>query len=777
LGLLSLVFALSCTTAGVNGSSSGAAEGVLWESFETDSIWAVESARGPVKISRARENATEGKTALKLAWDGATGGDVATSATIRGDFEIRREVRLDLSRMKKATLDVTVASSDVMVAMAFRATPGDMYFETSPVKLRKGLNRAVTFRLDARDFNKFENPSGMNFQGRDDVRRVSIVVFRDKTKAGEAFIDNLRFVGEAETLTGAFTPRILAVKQPDVIVRRYEMMEIEVQFEGSYADFFNPDDVSLSASIRDPDANAVEQPGFLARFEGDEESQPRAAVPATKSQTGMSAPRKPVWLIRYTPTKIGKYDYTVTVRNKMGKAVSALMNFSAVENKGAGGFLRVDKRDPLMLELDSGEPFYPVGQNVCWANDYAGYFRKMSEAGENFTRIWICPWNLMIEKKGKLGEYDLDQAGKLDAVLEEAGKCGIRVMLVLQYHGMLNASSWDANPYNRANGGPCAFASDYFTNNEAKKFTKRFLRYAAARWGACPSLGAWELFNEVDLTDYYDPDAVIDWHRTMAAYLKTVDAHGHPVTTSAVREGFYQKLWKVPELDINTGHIYSLTLSDAVTRMASEAAGYRKPFIVAECAGGTNPEDDQKDPRGVRLHSALWSSFLSSAAGSAMPWWWDTHIEPGDLYGQFAGLARFAKGDDRRGRHFTTVRAMVDAGNRKKLGVQGLLDHAGGYLWVYDPGWLEKPEAPVADTIPPGTCINVTGILDGSYTVEVWETTGTEPAQVKKLKADDGKLSISLSTFTRDLALKIILQGPATPSVQSTAGSTPAVHP
>ncbi|HUV38252.1 MAG TPA: cellulase family glycosylhydrolase [Planctomycetota bacterium] len=721
----------------------------LWESFETETTWASESARGAVKVEKVVDpGATEDKTVLKLSYEPAN----------RDDFEVRREGRLDLSKMRRIVLDVRTDTYGIQAALAFRATPGGLYFETPAVTLLPGLNRNVTFLLDPHHFNRFKNPVGEPFQGRDDVRRVSLVFWRDRKKTGKILVDNIRMAGSPEDAWETFAPRITGIRQNDFIVRAWEIIELKVDFLASFGDFFDPEDIALWASVRDPDGKTFDVPGFLARFDGPENAKQK----------------KPVWLIRIAPRSPGKYEYTVTVRNRMGEKVSELRNFTAVANDAGGGFVGVAAGSPATFVLDSGAPFYPVGHNVCWANDYEAYFAKLKGAGENFTRIWICPWNLCMEKKTKLGEYDLDAAARLDAVLASAKSHGIRVMLVLQYHGMLNSASWDDNPYNARNGGPCTFPSDYFSDRRAKQFTKRFYRYAAARWGAYSSLMCWELFNEVDLTDYYDPDDVIAWHREMGAFMKKTDGHGHLVTSSAIREGFCEKLWKLAEMDFNTGHVYNALLPEAILRKSIEAEAYGKPFFVAECAGGIQPEDDQRDPKGVRLHGALWSSFMSPAAGAAMPWWWDTHIEPNDLYGHFAGLSAFAEGEDRRGRSFRSIRAMIETSGNRNLAVQGILDHAGGYLWVYDPVWLSKPEMPTERQFDAGTVLNLTGLLDGPYEVETWGTLAGRRRTMTKLAADDGKLSMLLPAFSRDVAIKVRFLGARAPSVQSTAGWSPA---
>jgi hypothetical protein len=48
-----------------------------------------------------------------------------------------------------------------------------------------------------------------------------------------------------------------------------------------------------------------------------------------------------------------------------------------------------------------------------------------------------------------------------------------------------------------------------------------------------------------------------------------------------------------------------------------------------------------------------WSGRAGERAigcGACLPWWWDTHIESRNLYGHFAALGAFLKGEDRRGR-------------------------------------------------------------------------------------------------------------------------------
>ena len=55
-------------------------------------------------------------------------------------------------------------------------------------------------------------------------------------------------------------------------------------------------------------------------------------------------------------------------------------------------FVRVSEENPYYFELSNGETYIPNGLNLCWAKDMdvmETYFRKLSENGGNFARIWL----------------------------------------------------------------------------------------------------------------------------------------------------------------------------------------------------------------------------------------------------------------------------------------------------------------------------------------------------------------------------------------------------
>lgn len=72
---------------------------------------------------------------------------------------------------------------------------------------------------------------------------------------------------------------------------------------------------------------------------------------------------------------------------------------SCKENVKKNDFIRVSRENSHYLEKADGTPFIPIGPNICWERFeteeakilqlYEERFRKLSENGGNYTRIWL----------------------------------------------------------------------------------------------------------------------------------------------------------------------------------------------------------------------------------------------------------------------------------------------------------------------------------------------------------------------------------------------------
>ena len=302
------------------------------------------------------------------------------------------------------------------------------------------------------------------------------------------------------------------------------------------------------------------------------------------------------------------------------------------------GFVHVDTGNKPRFQTDAGIPFIPLGFNLGWQTesipDMTAMLATMGQNGINWTRIWASHWdgkNPWMSQEGK-GDGDLmlpTAFSRWDKLIQAAEGSRVRIQFVLFHHGLFSTkadSNWAIHPWNKANGGFLDGPSEFFTNDEAKRRSKMWLRYAVARWGQSPSVMAWELFNEVEWVDARTDNKwadVLAWHREMAAYVRTLDPIGRPVTTSStfdppdLYEGmdFYQPHAYPPDI--------SATLSGASLRSD-------KPFFYGEIG----PADLEKPGQAMAVRNSIWSALLAGHSGAAGYWRWET-IHKEALYGEY----------------------------------------------------------------------------------------------------------------------------------------------
>ncbi len=441
-----------------------------------------------------------------------------------------------------------------------------------------------------------------------------------------------------------------ATRLSTATVGRFERLTLTLELEATYDNPFDPNDIDVHADFLSPQGATVRVNGFLDR-------------PFTRrldsGQERVEAAGPPVWRIRFTPDRVGSWQYRVSARDQTGTAALPLARFT-VRPSAQPGFIRRSAHNPLTFSYDSGRPFFAIGENMGWGNgpgtfSYDQWLPPLHAAGGNWIRVWMgppgnCPleWPDADTSDGHetgLGVYNLASAWKLDAILDAADKNGVSVMVCLGTFGELteggffHEGQWPRNPYNAANGGPCAKSSDMWTNATARKFYRQRLRYLAARYGCRTNLQSWEFWNEVN--------APASWVGEMAHYLKaTADPYKHLITTSYGDEA----VWRVPEIDFTQTHLYGTgdipDHAPPVHNDARKLTALGKPHLMAEFGIDYRAPDAKYAPEGlgVNLHNGIWAAALSGNAGSAMLWWWDNYVEPKHLYPRFQGLSRFMAG-------------------------------------------------------------------------------------------------------------------------------------
>ncbi|HWH67934.1 MAG TPA: DUF5060 domain-containing protein, partial [Candidatus Sulfotelmatobacter sp.] len=389
--------------------------------------------------------------------------------------------------------------------------------------------------------------------------------------------------------------RLRAATPNQKAVPQYGALELTLDLTATFDNPFDPEDIDVQALFTSPKGKDIQVNGFFYQsFTRRLDQNSEQLEPAGE----------PVWKIRFAPELAGTWSYRVMAKDRSGSVRLSKAKFRVTATANPG-FIRRSSRNPQVFARDNGEPFFGVGENVCWGGrrgsfDYDEWLPALGKAGGNFIRIWMCSWNCALEwaqtSKGErrsgqyygVGCYSLDNAWKLDTILDLAERNGLSVMLCLGTYGEFNEGGyfgegqWPANPYNLANGGPCAKPEEFWTNPAARKLYQQRLRYLAARYGYRTHLQSWEFWNEAK--------APAPWVAEMARYLKgtgklrthPADPYAHLVSTTYGNP----EVWQIPEVDFTMTHTYGIgDVADQAPVIRDEArnhARFGKPHLMAE---------------------------------------------------------------------------------------------------------------------------------------------------------------------------------------------------
>jgi len=724
----------------------------LVDGFEEDMRWEVKEWGDGARLSLSQEHVTQGKKALEVQLDPANKKPDNKGLFLRRGFSGRPE------NLQAIEVDLFNAlGKPIELALAVEA---DEYYETPKIKLQAGLNRNV--RLDLMK-NHFKAASS-NWEYKTGIKKgaalgnVFLIFYNGDIREGKLWIDNIRvkewgnslaLLRQKATIKGA--PRQLKVLDFAQSSKLGERYEVSFNFDADYHNPFDPEEVAVDGVFTAPSGRQLRMPGFLA-----------------KGDVSLKGPvQEALWKLRITPDEPGLWAFQVFVKNPRGTVHSLAQKFT-VEKAPFAGFLRVDANDPHYFSFDDGSFFYPLGQNVGWDSDdnYKKIFTAMGKSGQNWTRVWMSNWSFGLEWKEMgffrgLGNYNLVNAERLDQLLDLADKHGIYMQLVFDFHGAFSSKvnpEWMNNPYNKANGGILAKADDFWTDPQARELYKRRLRYIVARWGYSPNVMAWEFFNEINFSDNFEPQKETAWLKDMSAWLKDLDPHRHMITTSYY-DYYNKKTYELPTIDFTQYHAYQKRVVKTMQTVVERFRRFDKPFFFAEFGGNSTDGVDDADKKGIFIHAGLWSQAMQPTGGNAMPWWWNTHIAPNDLYYHWKALADYLEGVDRRNKDWQTLREewviQRRLGLDEKLVFQGLLSTDLILGWIADSRAFQAEDGgSIKDWSRIQFKLQVP--KDGFFAVEYWDTIKGTVISRNELRSRDGRLYLTLPDFKNDIAIKVI---------------------
>jgi len=631
------------------------------------------------------------------------------------------------------------------------------WFETEPVKILRGEEKKITLNLE----NSYLWKPVSHVKNWDDYVKKEInefgFIFRTREKiTGSVFIDTIEGVPEIKKRKlYLYNFRVNSER-----IKKYEKFEITFNLPITFRNPFNPE-IKIYGVFTSPSGKVYTLPSFFYH------DYLRTLYPDGEKLYSYG---KSEWKIRFTPQEEGTYTYEIKAGEKTLYSGKFLSEKSEIK-----GFIRWDKKDRFYLSYSNGEFFYPIGHTLRSPDDkrepypyefkpqknlgtfaYDNYFNKMAKNGENYARIWMGAWWVGIEWNSSyaphykgLGRYSLENSWKLDYLCEIAKRYGIYIDLTLINHGQFSIrpdAEWLDNPYNILNGGFLKSPDEFFVNEKAIKFFKRRLDYIVSRWSYSPSILFWELWNEVDLTGYYDTMKVRYWHKKIVPYLKKIDIYNHPISTHYCRRDEDPLVWVIPEISSLISNSYHSEIVDSVKRFYLKRKPFGKPVMINEFGVGKNRyllEDN--------LHGGIWASSMTPMFGVGLFWWWP-FIDHFNLYFHYRALSEFWKGIDRRNKNFQLSDAETMGETAEVIGIQNEKE---GYFWVYDKKVFNTPIKRLKKVVLKKVKLKIYHLLEGNYKIEFWDTYEGKKIKELTVKFKKRENEIILPDFVKDIAIKI----------------------
>lgn len=450
-------------------------------------------------------------------------------------------------------------------------------------------------------------------------------------------------------------------------------------------------------------------------------------------------------------------------------------------SKKEEGYIRVSSKNPYYFTYDNGDPYIPVGMNMCFERFekdekkvfdlYEERFRKLSDNGGNFVRIWLSHPFFEIEHT-KPFEYDERATQRIDYILRLAKKYGIKVKFCVEHFRKLTGGGFfEKAIYFKENGGPLSSMTEYLQSPIGKDLYMGKIRYLANRYRNNPSIFGWELWNEISAVNSRF-DITLQWTLEITPAVKS-ELPNHLIMSTLgsfdakSKRKKYNDFMTFQENEVAEVHRYldmgakwdicqapiDTLASTAVCELRKMVSVKPKPILLAE-TGAVEPRHTgpsrlyEIDTTGIILHDILFAPFFSGSAGTGQSWHWQVYIEKNNLWWHFQRFSEVITGYNP-----IEENPVPTEFNQGDFRVYTLNGKNTILIWVRDihSNWetelVEKKGAPVYE----GAMIDVGSLkIAKNTTVSVydpWENVWT--------KNEINNSKVSLPDFSRSLVIKI----------------------
>lgn len=403
-------------------------------------------------------------------------------------------------------------------------------------------------------------------------------------------------------------------------IGRYEKYELTYPYSGTYSNPNDPSQVDVEGIFTAPSGSKQTVPGFY-----NEEY-------ANDTPTGNKN-----WKVRFAPSEIGNYLYTVTVKDSAGIKTLGSGTFNVISSNNHG-FVRANG---VTYVRDDGTGFFPIGINVVgfhadtgkggpwnWGAGYTGVdnmINLLSQNGMNFFAIWTCSWNpgantqpyarpnIGCDTTGDTNnQMDQKDSALIDYLVDQIHAKDMYFMPTLKHHH----GTWDV------------------PHDPLKE------RYFVARWGYSTNVAAWDS----DKESATDPVA----EKAYTTFMVNTDPYQHLRTTNQwnnfpmlgqARLDQYNAVFSDPQMTLVNNHDYMEDCNDTLHNDTSlyyfslfsgsdprNSARFNKPNMNGE--GGLRPcgalgtgssSFNTTDTNGVIIKGYAWGTFMSTLCGCT-PW-------------------------------------------------------------------------------------------------------------------------------------------------------------
>ncbi len=466
-------------------------------------------------------------------------------------------------------------------------------------------------------------------------------------------------------------------------IGKYEKIEIDFDVSTSYTNPYDKDEIRIYCEFKDAGNNYYSQDAFY--YEGAYATFPNGPYSDNPEIIQLNGTKN--WKVRFTPNRTGRWSFRLCAVDDAGTHYSSYYVFNCTSNNNKG-FIKV--KDTRYLKYDDNSVFIPIGGSYPWydrgsrgTEEIKDAIDTMQSNGINFFRfeiffmgsLSIMGWDFQ-HQKNYYSFFNQRDSWRLDEIIEYARQKEIKLVLALFAHSSFGDSGYcenrwsENNPFNTninpSNSpvspdmkGDCNTPYEFYSKPSAIDIQKRYIRYVISRWGYATNILAFELMDEADRFDVFNPNFppppssynqdIINWHIDKKNYINSIDPFDHLVTTAFCSSSHASTaLYK--NMDFTQIHHYTdydkWNSSDSFQEaLFVDIEDYYVRFSKPVMHGEFGWSDDKfvEDPKLYDLHSCLWSGLFNGALSPPSIWTLKDPVEPKNQFGQFKGVSKFSK--------------------------------------------------------------------------------------------------------------------------------------